>query len=56
MLDLAVPDMAWGVLGMAVGMLYSAWHDYKGGNTRDARLLAALGTVSLVGGAMACLQ
>jgi hypothetical protein len=54
--DIPVPDAALGVLVIAVGMLYSAWHDYKSDNPRDARWLAALGTVGLMGGTMAYFQ
>ena len=43
-------DIAAGILFIAVCLLYSAWHDYKSGNMRDSKLMAAVGAVSLIGG------
>ena len=42
-------DIAVGILCIAVCLLYSAWHDYKSGNMRDSKLMAAVGAVSLIG-------
>ncbi|WP_158270163.1 hypothetical protein [Limnohabitans sp. T6-20] len=56
MFDLAAPDTALGILVVAVAILYSAWHDYRAGNSRDARLLTTLGAVSLMGGTLAWFQ
>lgn len=43
-------NIAIGILLIAVCLLYSAWHDYKSGNMRDSKLMAAVGAVSLIGG------
>jgi len=56
MFDIPAPDAALGVLTISVGMLYAAWHDYKRDNARDARLMAVIGTVSLMGSTLAYLQ
>lgn len=53
MFDIAVPDAALGILFIAGCLLYSAWRDYRTDNKRDARMLAAFGTVSLMGGTVA---
>ena len=49
--ELVAPNVAIGALALAAAMLYAAWHEYAGKNQRDARLLAATGAVSLMGGA-----
>lgn len=54
--DPVAPDMAIGALALALAVLYAAWHESRAKNTRDARLLAAVGAVSLMGGAAAWLQ
>jgi hypothetical protein len=54
--ELVPPDVAIGALVLAVVILYAAWHEYKAQNRRDASLLAAVGTVSLIGSAMAWVQ
>ena len=54
--EFIAPDMAIGALALAVAVLYAAWHEYAAKNRRDARLLAAIGTASLMGGAIAWLQ
>ncbi len=54
--DLIVPDRAIGGLVVAFSILYAAWHAYKERNRRDARLLAAVGAMSLIGSAVAWIQ
>jgi hypothetical protein len=54
--ELVAPDMAIGALALAIAVLYAAWHEYAAKNHRDARLLAAAGTASLMGGAMVWLH
>ncbi len=54
--ELAVPDVAIGALALAAAVLYAAWHEYAAKNTRDAKLLFAVGTISLMGSAAAYLQ
>jgi hypothetical protein len=51
--DLIAPDVAIGALAMAVAILYAAWYEYRAVNLRDARMLAAVGALSLVGSAAA---
>lgn len=51
--DLAVPDIAVGALALAAAVLYAAWHEYAAKNHRDAKLLVAVATLSLIGGAAA---
>ena len=51
MSDFVPPDMAIGGLIFAAAVLYAAWYEYARSNRRDARLLAATGTVSLMGSA-----
>ena len=51
--ELAVPGIAIGALTLAAAVLYAAWHEYATKNNRDAKLLAAVGAISLVGGAAA---
>jgi hypothetical protein len=45
------PNMALGALALAAAVLYAAWHEYAAKNHRDARLLAVIGTFSLMGSA-----
>lgn len=49
MTDLTAPDIASGALALAFAVLYAAWHEARATNTRDAKLLAAVGTASLMG-------
>ncbi len=49
--DLIAPDMAHGALALAAVLLFVAWHEYTQKNQRDAKLLAAVGAVSLMGSA-----
>ena len=56
MSDLIAPDMAIGALAVALAILYGAWHETRAKNARDARLLAAVGAVSLMGSAAAWLH
>lgn len=56
MTDLNVPDAALGALALASAVLYAAWHEYRARNPRDARVLAAVGAASLLGGAVAWMQ
>lgn len=53
--DLMAPDMAIGALVLSTVILYGAWQESRARNTRDARLMAALGSVSLLGSAVAWL-
>lgn len=54
--ELVASDLAIGALTLALAILYAAWHEYKARNRRDANFLAAVGTVSLIGSAMAWLH
>jgi len=56
MIDLVAPDLAFGALVVALVILYAAWHETRAKNTRDARLLAAMGFAGLIGSAVAWLQ
>ena len=47
--------MAIGSLVLSVVIFYAAWQETRARNTRDTRLTAALGSVSLMGGAVAWL-
>jgi hypothetical protein len=47
--ELIAPDMAIGALALAAAVLYAAWHEYAAKNRRDAKLLAVIGTASLMG-------
>lgn len=51
--DFGVPDVAIGGLALAGAVLYAAWREYIEKNPRDASLLAAVGALSLMGGAAA---
>lgn len=42
-------DMTIGALALALATFYAAWHETRAKNTRDARFLAAVGAVSLMG-------
>ena len=54
--DLMPPDMTIGALALALVILYTAWQEARARNTRDAKLLTAVGAVSLMGSAVAWLQ
>jgi hypothetical protein len=54
--ELVAPDWAIGALALAAAVLYAAWHEYAAKNHRDAKLLAAIGTLSLMGSTAAWLQ
>lgn len=54
--DLIAPDVAIGALALTLAILYTAWHETREKNTRDARLLTAMGAVSLMGSAAAWLH
>jgi hypothetical protein len=41
--------MTVGGLAVAAAIFYAAWHEYSEKNRRDAKLLTALGAVSLAG-------
>jgi hypothetical protein len=47
--ELIAPDMAIGALALTAAVLYAAWHEYAAKNQRDAKLLVAVGAVSLMG-------
>jgi hypothetical protein len=47
--DYIAPDMAIIALALTLCILYAAWYESRAKNARDARLLAAVGAVSLVG-------
>jgi hypothetical protein len=49
MSELVAPDMAIGALALAAAVLYAAWHEFAAKNRRDAKLLAVIGSVSLMG-------
>ena len=54
--DLIAPNAAIGALVLAFAILYAAWHEYTEKNRRDAKLLAAMGAVCLMGSSVAWLQ
>ena len=56
MVDLVAPDMAIGGMALAAAVLYAAWYEYAARNQRDAKLLALVGAVSLVGSTAAWLN
>lgn len=43
-------------LALAVAVLYATWYEYAAQNRRDAKLLAAVGTASLMGSVAAWLH
>jgi hypothetical protein len=49
MVDLIAPDAALGALALSAVILYAAWHEARAQNTRDAKLLGAVGALSLLG-------
>lgn len=51
--EIVAPDIAIGALALAFVILYAAWHESRLENKRDARLLAAIGFASLLGGVAA---
>lgn len=56
MSNLVVPDVALGALALAAVVIYAAWYEYSSKNHRDAKLLAVIGAVSMVGSAVAWIQ
>lgn len=56
MINLVAPDMAIGGMALAATVLYAAWYEYATKNPRDAKLLAAVGAISLMGSATAWLH
>ncbi len=46
-----IPNLAIGAFALAAAILYAAWDAYATQNPRDAKMLFAIGSVSLVGGA-----
>lgn len=54
--ELMAPDIATGAFALACAVSYAAWHEYRQKNHRDAKLLSAIGALSLIGSAMAWLQ
>lgn len=53
MTDLTIPELALGGLVLAATILYAAWYERGQRNPRDARLLAAVGALCLMGSAAA---
>ena len=53
MTELATPEIALGGMTLAAVILYSAWQEFKGNNPRDAKLLATVGAIALMGGTVA---
>jgi hypothetical protein len=49
--ELVAPDIGYGLVALALVVLYAAWHEYAAKNQRDARLLALLGSAGLAGNA-----
>ena len=54
--EIVAPDMAIAALALAAAVLYAAWHEYAAKNQRDAKLLTAVGAISLMGSAIAWLN
>ncbi len=54
--ELMAPDIATGAFALACAVSYAAWHECRQKNHRDAKLLSAIGALSLIGSAMAWLQ
>lgn len=48
--EFAIPDIAIGALVLSAAILFAAWHEYTAKNQRDAKLLVAVGAVSVFGG------
>jgi hypothetical protein len=55
MSELMAPDVALGAFALAVAVIYGAWKEYSLANARDGKLLAAIGSASLLGSALAWL-
>lgn len=51
--NVAAIDISFGALALALAILCAAWHEYKSSNPRDAKLLTVIGSLSLVGSAVA---
>jgi hypothetical protein len=54
--NLIALDIKFGALALALAIFYAAWHDYRADNRRDAKLLTAVGSLALVGTAVAWAQ
>lgn len=54
--NLMAMDIAVGALALSLAILYAAWYEYKTSNRRDAKLLAAVGALALVGSAVVWVQ
>ncbi|WP_210542789.1 hypothetical protein [Rhodoferax sp. PAMC 29310] len=52
--NLIALDIKFGALALAI--FYATWHDYRADNRRDAKLLTAVGSLALVGTAVAWAQ
>ena len=52
--ELFAPYIAIGAVMLSI--FYAAWHEARAKNTRDARLLSAMGVVSLIGSAVASMS
>ncbi len=53
MTELTTPEIAAGGIALAAVILYCAWHEFRGDNARDAKLLAAVGVTALIGSTFA---
>jgi len=51
MIEIQMPNAAWGGMLVAAAILYGAWHEFTAKNRRDARMLALTGAVSIAGSA-----
>ena len=54
MIDIQVPDFVWAGLLLTGVLLFGALQEFKAKNLRDARLLAAIGTLGLAGAGVTC--
>jgi hypothetical protein len=54
--DFIAADVAIGGLALAVAVLHASWQEFAAKKRRDAKLLAAVGAVSLLGSAAAWLR
>ena len=56
MSDLTNINMALGAIALTAAIAYGAWHEFTTNNRRDAKLLAAIGAIGLIGSTAAWLQ
>lgn len=56
MSDLTNINMALGGIALTAAIAYGAWHEFTTHNRRDAKLLAAIGAIGLIGSTAAWLQ